>query len=120
MLKPLAAITLAAILAACAPHQPAPPAPVGDVGRGQLLITTYGCGSCHEIPGIAGANGLSGPPLDHMAARTIIAGYLPNTAPNMQRWIETPQAVAPGNAMPNLGLDDRDAKDVTAYLYSLR
>ena len=55
-----------------------------------------------------------------MAERTIIAGMLPNTPGNMIHWLEAPQSVVPGNAMPNMELDDHDARDIAAYLYSLR
>jgi cytochrome c1 len=72
------------------------------------------------IPGIAGAKGLVGPPLEHIGSRTIIAGLLPNTPENLERWLENPQAIVPGNAMPNMELTDDDAKDVAAYLYTLR
>jgi cytochrome c1 len=55
-----------------------------------------------------------------MGQRTIIAGLLPNTPPNMIRWLQAPQSVVPGNAMPNLALSDRDAADIAAFLYTLR
>jgi cytochrome c1 len=118
MLRAAIAAALLAGLCACAPQAPAA-SPIGDARRGGRLMTLYGCGSCHQIPGIPGAEGLSGPPLDHMARRTIIGGYLPNTTPNMVHWIMDPQSVAPGNAMPNLGLTQSDARDVTAYLATL-
>lgn len=35
--------------------------PSGDANSGHELISDYGCGSCHSIPGIAGANGNVGP-----------------------------------------------------------
>ena len=35
----------------------------GDVRRGADLVKNYRCGGCHDIPGIAGANGNVGPPL---------------------------------------------------------
>jgi cytochrome c2 len=92
----------------------------GDARRGAKVIAQAGCGTCHSIAGIAGARGLVGPPLDNIGDRTIIAGVLPNTPDNMIAWIETPQSVVPGNAMPNMGLGDRDARDVAAYLYTLR
>ena len=38
----------------------------------------------------------------------------------MIRWIQTPQEVDPKNAMPNMGVTDQDAKDIAAYLYTLR
>jgi cytochrome c1 len=96
------------------------PAIGGDAAHGAKLIAHFGCGSCHMIPGISDADGLVGPPLDHMGERTIIAGVLPNTPPNMQIWLKNPQAIVPGNAMPNMELNDNEAKDVAAYLYTLR
>jgi cytochrome c1 len=92
----------------------------GNPHRGADLIVKSGCGLCHEIPGIIGAEGHVGPPLDHMAVRTIIAGFLPNTPENMRAWLRNPQAAVPGNAMPNMELKDDEAEDVTAYLYTLR
>ena len=79
-----------------------------------------GCGGCHSIPGIGNAQGLVGPPLDHIARRTIIAGLLPNTPANMIRWLQSPQSIVPGNAMPNMGLDHKDARDIAAYLYTIQ
>ena len=98
----------------------ADPAIAGDSVQGAKLISHFGCGSCHMIPGISGAQGLVGPPLEHIGERTIIAGVLPNTPENMRAWLENPQAVFPGNAMPNMELTDNEAKDVAAYLYTLR
>ena len=71
-------------------------------------------------PGIMHASGLVGPPLIHFSKRTIIAGYLPNTRANLARWIQHPQQVAPGNAMPDAGLTDKQARDITTYLYGLK
>ena len=51
----------------------------GNVGRGAQMITYYGCGSCHIIPGVSGASGLAGPPLSGIANRIYIAGVLQNT-----------------------------------------
>jgi cytochrome c1 len=92
----------------------------GNPHRGADLIVKSNCGLCHEIPGITGAEGHVGPPLDHMAVRTIIAGFLPNTPENMRAWLRNPQAAVPGNAMPNMELKDDEAEDITAYLYTLR
>jgi cytochrome c1 len=38
----------------------------------------------------------------------------------MIAWLQNPQAIVPGNAMPNMGLSEPDARDITAYLYTLR
>ena len=49
-----------------------------------------------------------------MGERTIIAGLLPNTPQNMEAWLENPQAIVPGNAMPNMELTDNEAKDFSS------
>lgn len=92
----------------------------GDPARGAVLIAHVGCGACHSITGIRGADGRVGPPLNNIQDRTIIAGLLPNTPPNMILWLENPQRIVPGNAMPDMHLSPRDARDIAAYLYSQR
>lgn len=93
---------------------------VGNPARGQNLIAKIGCGSCHEIPGVPQADGLVGPPLDNIGSRIMIAGMLPNQPPYLIRWLMSPQSVVPGNAMPDMGIKERDAADIAAYLYTLR
>ncbi len=92
----------------------------GDAHRGRAVIEGYGCGSCHTIPGITGADGLVGPPLLWWSRRTFIAGELPNTPENLVHWIRSPQSVETHTAMPTLGLSEQQARDVAAYLYTLR
>jgi cytochrome c len=91
----------------------------GAIARGKEAIANYGCGSCHQISGIAGARGILGPSLDGIAGRRFIAGAVPNSPEALVRWIVMPQSILPGGAMPNLGVSDADARDITAYLYSL-
>ncbi|HUN84820.1 MAG TPA: c-type cytochrome [Terracidiphilus sp.] len=93
---------------------------IGNPRRGKQLLSSYGCGACHIIPGIRTARGLVGPPLYFYAERTMIAGQLPNTPPNLVLWIEHPERVDPKTAMPDLGVNDEQASDMTAYLYTLR
>ena len=123
--RPTAAlIALGSLLgtARCAATREAPSQYVagGHAERGAAAVRRYGCGSCHTIPGVRGAAGEAGPPLTRYARRTYVAGMLPNTAENLVRWIEHPQQVVPGNAMPNLGVTDAEARDIAAYLYTLR
>jgi cytochrome c2 len=92
----------------------------GDAARGKVAIETYGCGACHSIPGIAGARGQVGPPLDHWSRRVYIAGEVPNTEDFLIRWIEVPEAIEPKTAMPMLGVTEGSARDIAAYLYSIR
>ncbi len=41
---------------------------------------------------------------------------LPNTPENLVRWIQQPEQIRPGTAMPNLGISEDDARDIAAYL----
>ena len=92
---------------------------IGDIEAGAELIERAGCGTCHMIPGIDGADGLVGPPLIHWSRRTYIAGLLRNTPSNMIAWLMAPQDIVPNNAMPDLGLNEEQARDITAYLYTI-
>jgi cytochrome c1 len=80
------------------------------------LVGKYGCGTCHAIPGIRGAEGQIGPPLNSFGKRIYVAGMLPNNPPNLIRWLKNPQEVVSGNAMPNMGLTDEDARVLATYL----
>jgi cytochrome c len=109
----LAALPLAA--AACRPAF----VDTAEVERGRVAIAEFGCIGCHRIPGVPGADGEVGPPLDGFAARRMIAGVLPNTRENLVRWLLEPQAIAPGTAMLDTGLDEDTARAVAAYLATL-
>jgi cytochrome c2 len=91
----------------------------GNPQRGVDAIERYGCGSCHVIPGIDGADGLVGPPLVQWSERKIIAGEVPNDTASLIHWIQHPQDIEPGTAMPDMGVTDQDARDIAAYLYTL-
>jgi cytochrome c1 len=108
------------ILSACGEAAaPAMPVEGGDPVRGALAIDAYGCGACHTIPGIPGADATVGPPLAAMARRGYVAGVLPNTPDHLIRWIRNPRAVDPRTAMPDLGVSAAEARDMAAYLYSV-
>jgi len=107
------------LLAACAGQPAAVVIEGGDPAQGAQFIQQYGCHSCHRIPGIPGANSYVGPPLTNWSEREYIAGSLQNTPENLIFWIMFPQAVEPGTAMPNMGIEERQARDIAAYLYTL-
>jgi cytochrome c2 len=92
----------------------------GNPRKGPAAIGRYGCGSCHTIPKVRAAAGTVGPPLTGIALRGYLAGRLPNSPDNMIRWIQHPQHVEKGTAMPEMGVTDADARDITAFLYTLR
>lgn len=91
----------------------------GDLVRGRLALTQYACHGCHEIPGITGSAVQVGPPLAGTARRQLIAGQVGNTPDQMVRWLRNPQSIDPMTAMPNLGVSERDARDMAAYLATL-
>ena len=90
----------------------------GNPYRGEAMFIQYGCGSCHGAKHVRKATGMVGSPLDGIAVRAMIAGKLPNQPDNMVRWIRDPQQVTPGTDMPDLHVSARDARDITAFLYT--
>ena len=55
-----------------------------------------------------------------MAMRAFIAGVSPNTSHNMVRLLREPQRIVPHTAMPALGVTEQDARDIAAYLETLK
>jgi cytochrome c2 len=106
------------IEASCKQQEPAPVA--GDPAHGKQLVAQYGCTSCHIIPGIDGPRGEVGPSLEHVAVRQVLAGKLPNNPQNMMQYLQNPQLVGAENVMPNLGVKPEEARDMAAYLYTLK
>ena len=86
-------------------------------GEGQALTDAYGCTSCHEVPGLPGPQGHTGPPLTEMPLQAYIAGVLPNTPENLAAFIVDPQQVDPRSAMPDLGVTPEEAAAIATFLY---
>jgi cytochrome c2 len=91
----------------------------GEPGQGHALIYAYGCGTCHTIENVRGARGKVGPRLENYAQQHLLAGFLPNTPPNLVAWLMDPVALKPTTGMPSQGLTEAEARHVAAYLYSL-
>jgi cytochrome c2 len=115
----IAGACLASALAACTGDRADPPVS-GDAKAGQAALQAYDCGVCHRIPGVRGAVGRVGPPLAGFGNRIYITGRFANTEAMLTRWIVDPPALAPSTAMPAVGVDEADARDMAAYLLSLR
>jgi cytochrome c len=92
----------------------------GNPRRGKDLIPYYGCPSCHTIPGIRQAEGGVGPPLTGVADRMYIAGVLENTPDNLMHWIRSPRDINLKTDMPNMYVTESDARDIAAYLLTLK
>jgi len=118
-LKRILIVTLVLLGAACS-RQESKPSTSGDPAKGKQLITQYGCTACHSIPGIEGPRGEVGPSLEHVAVRPLIAGKLPNNPQNLTQYLLNPQTVSTLNIMPNLGIKPDEARDIAAYLYTLK
>ncbi len=90
----------------------------GDPSRAPALITKYGCGGCHTIPGAPGADGKVAGPLGGMRARAYVGGVARHDADTLIRWIVAPQSISPRSAMPVTGISEAEARDVAAFLYT--
>jgi cytochrome c oxidase subunit II len=88
--------------------------------RGRRLIDSLTCVNCHSFTN--GPSSLqAGPNLTHLASRrTLASGVVDNTAENLALWLRNPQAVKPGNLMPNMQLSRDQVIDLTAYLLTRR
>jgi cytochrome c2 len=96
----------------------------GDLGEQHRLhhashLIADHCAACHVVPGVPSANGRVGPSLAHIASQQIIAGYFANEPDMMRQWIEHPQQLLPGNAMPDMGLSPSEVSSIVDYLYTL-
>lgn len=119
----LATVMMGAVACGCGTAREDPPkrqVPGGDPDRGRDALATYGCGGCHAIPGVEHGRGLVAPPLDDFADRAFVAGIMSNNSENLVRWIVDPRGIDPRTAMPDLGVPEQDARDMAAYLYTLR
>ena len=97
-------------------HTPTTPAAVA----GEHLFMADQCASCHTIRGTQASYATIGPDLTHLATRSSLAGAeIPNTPSYLERWILNPQAIKPGDRMPDLGLTRTQAAEIVAYLDSL-
>src|SRR5947209_5760920 len=92
----------------------------GNAKAGEFAIKRYQCGACHSIPGVVGAEGVVGPPLSKLALRKTIDGRFPNNPDTLAKWLQQPKEMDPGGTMPDMGVTEKDARDMAAYLYTRR
>jgi mono/diheme cytochrome c family protein len=91
-----------------------------DAARGKTTLTQYGCHGCHRIDGVVGPDTHVGPPLHDFGRRLTLPGGRPHTSVQLVQWLRNPQALDPHTAMPDLRVTERDARDMAAYLATLR
>ena len=95
----------------------------GDANAGRMLFSSKGCIACHVAPGVPGATGTIGPSLAGIgdpAKKPRLTDGGANTPEHIKAWIQNPQQLKPGTMMPNLGLSDKEASDLTALLLTLK
>jgi mono/diheme cytochrome c family protein len=77
----------------------------------QLFYSRYACNSCH-IADYKNDKGYVGPALAGVGNRlTPVWTY---------KWLKDPNGIRPGTIMPNFNLKDDDARDLTAFLMTLK
>lgn len=112
----LTACSLALVLLAGCQGKGPPTGVQGDPARGRVALAQHACRACHIIPGVTGPEVYVGRPLTDLAESRFIAGTLPNNQANLVRWIRDPKAIDPHTAMPTMGVSERDALDMSAWL----
>jgi cytochrome c2 len=98
-------------------------APVADSAvfdRGKAAAVRLGCGACHDLPGVDWPKGRVGPPLAGFGDRALIAGALSNQPALLAEFVRDAPSVVPGSGMPAIPMRDGDARDIAAWLQSLR
>lgn len=90
----------------------------GDPSLAPAIFRRYGCGGCHVIPGVSGADGKVGPRLVDLRQRVYVGGVINNTPQNLIGWIVSPQHFSPKSAMPPTGISEQEARHLAAYLYA--
>lgn len=111
------ALAAATLLVACGQEPTSAILPGADAQRGAQLIERFGCGSCHTIDGIEGADADVGPNLTDFADDRYIVGSIPKTPRNVMAWIRAPRRFEPDTIMPDLGVTEAQARDIVQYLY---
>lgn len=116
-----AVILAAGLLAACADKGLPPRQLTGaDPEQGREIARRVACGACHEIPGVDWPRGRTGGSLTGFGGRPLIAGRVPNQPETLVRWLRDPSSIAPETGMPAAPLTTAEARDVAAFLYTLR
>jgi cytochrome c oxidase subunit 2 len=91
-----------------------------QIEAGRIQFLSLSCVNCHTVSGTS-ASGVFGPDLSHLMSRdTLAAGVIPNNVDNLRAWIRDPQAIKPGNLMPNMQLNPHELDEVVTYLSSLK
>jgi cytochrome c len=86
----------------------------GDPTRAPEILRQYGCVACHTVRGVAAAGGLLGPDLSDPEK------LLTKNPQALIDYIVNPKELNTKTVMPRTGISRAEARDVVAYLFSLR
>jgi ubiquinol-cytochrome c reductase cytochrome b subunit len=102
-------ISVLTVMGARAPIVNAPAVTSQSVLAGRVLYDKNGCASCHSIHG---KGGKVGPELTHVGGK--------RNADWLMRHFKDPQAMSPGSIMPKIMLQEKELKELTDYMMSLK
>jgi cytochrome c oxidase subunit 2 len=89
-------------------------------GAGKQAFFASGCFLCHTVRGTDAAGRL-GPDLTHVGSRMALAAdTIPNSVGHVAGWIADPQAIKPGNFMPQMTIKPGDVDVLSHYLEALK
>jgi cbb3-type cytochrome oxidase cytochrome c subunit len=102
-------VSILTIMGAKAPIVNAPAVTSQSVLAGRILYDKNGCTACHSIHG---KGGKLGPDLTHVGSK--------RDADWLMRHFKDPQSVSPGSIMPKVLLQDKELKELSDYMLSLK
>lgn len=110
-----------ALPAACADKSDLPRSLAGaDPEAGLEVMQRVGCASCHVVPGVRWPQGKAAAPLAGFGDSPMISGRLPNQPDVLVAFLRDAPSLDPQTAMPPMPMTEVEARDVAAYLYTLR
>ena len=113
-------LACASLMACDGPPDGTPTLSDASVANGLQLVVDKGCAACHTFPDVKWPRGGLGPALEGFGRQGLIAGRLPNQPGMLMQFVRRAPALVPGTAMPAIWMTDEEARDVTAYLLTLK
>jgi cbb3-type cytochrome oxidase cytochrome c subunit len=90
----------------------------GNAAKGKEIVESVGCLACHSVGDQTKVRALRGSSYDIAPELTRVGSKV--TPDWIYDWIRNPRHYNPTTKMPNLRLTEGEARDVTAYLSSLK
>jgi cbb3-type cytochrome oxidase cytochrome c subunit len=91
---------------------------IGDSEKGEALFNSIGCRGCHIVEPDPTESDITLFEYTKLHGPNLIGVGSKTSAEWVYNWIKDPMAYNPDSRMPNLRVNDQDAKDITAYIMS--